>query len=144
MSFTLANAVTQTRRHLKDTTENVWTTTDIKAFVNDAILAIRSTIPEYFTTLVKVANDNDVIYIDENYELLIPLFCAARCFEQDEQHFRATQKMNEFESRRIDMEQQIRNSDEYVEKTSATDSNDYVKNIYTTDYDDDEEIIGLL
>ena len=85
MSYTQAQAVADTRRHIKDTTQNVWTDDDIKQFINDAIALIRQAVPLYFTTLYSVPYDVDgvavdVINIDSDYELLIPIFAAARCF----------------------------------------------------------------
>jgi hypothetical protein len=125
MPYALSKAVSDTRRILKDDTENVWTTLDIKAFINEAISMIRKTIPEYFTDLTRVTNDNDIIKIDEDFENLIPLFASARCFEQDEQNYRAVKNMNEFEARKGEMEQQILDSDNYVARSSEGVTDEY-------------------
>ena len=134
MSYTLLNAVTDVQRHLKDSTENVWTLTDIKASINESILVIKQALPEYFTTLVEVTNNTDVIYIDNNYKNLIPLFASARCFEQDEQYYRATQKMNEFETRLQNAIDKIYESSAYSDLID-TDELESISDVY---YDSDE------
>ena len=47
MSFTLQNAIIETRRHLKDNTESVWTNDDITAFINEALMLIKADLPEF-------------------------------------------------------------------------------------------------
>ena len=154
MSYTQAQAVADTRRHLKDNTQNIWTDADIKQFVNDAIALIRQAVPLYFTTLYRVPYmQDDVesfdINIDEDYEMLIPLFASARCFEQDEQHYRAVQKMNEFETRLNVMVANIMESDEYAEILIALGDNgggaiDYVRNVYHETVINSDTPVGLL
>lgn len=138
--MTLNDVIAQTRVHLKDTTQNVWTNADIVIFCNDAIRIIRKTVPLYFTALVPVAANAETVHIDSDYEYLIPLFCAARCFEQDEQHYRAVQKMNEFETRREEMMNEVLASDEYADLLAAQGDNDgdYVRDVYHGATTDDE------
>lgn len=137
MSYTLATAITDTRRHLKDTTENVWTDDDITYFINEAINIIRKVAVPYFDDLVEVVNTSDTILIDNEFKFLIPIFASARCFEQDEQNYRATKQMNEFESRREEMEIKILDSDEYAELIADLET-DAVKDVYFTSSDTDE------
>lgn len=146
-----AQAIIDTRRHLKDTTQNVWTDDDIKQFINDAIALIRKSVPLYFVNLYPVPYDDDgvqnfTINIDPDYELLIPIFASARCFEQDEQHYRAVQKMNEFESRKIDMVNEILDSDRYAEtiKSLGETGVDAVKDVYFNVVTSIETPVGLL
>jgi hypothetical protein len=157
MPYTLKNARDDTRRYLKDTTESVWTNADINAFINEGIRIIKATIPEYFTDLEEIdlsVNDADnveIIMDDDggiglNYTNLIPIFASARCFEQDEQHYRATQKMNEFESRKLDMEYKVTASKDYSDKISETGGDtgiDYIVDKYF-DNDDSEDYIAPL
>lgn len=139
MPYTLENAITDTRRILKDTSENVWTNTDITAFINESILDLQSTIPEYFTDLLEVEVLEDEINIDNKYKKIMSIFAASRCFSQDEQHYRASEKMNEYESRKLDMEQKILSSEEYAEKVSASGSSisEYIVNEYYGSSSDD-------
>lgn len=141
MAYSQAQANIDTRRHLKDVTQNIWTDDDIKQFINDAITLIRQAVPLYFTTLHTVPHTDSLgtvtydINIDEDYEMLIPLFAASRCFEQDEQHYRATQKMNEFETRLVVMVTNIMESDAYEEILKAREAlgltnTDYVRDVY--------------
>lgn len=149
--YTQAQAIIDTRRHLKDTTQNVWTDDDIKQFINDAIALIRKSVPLYFVNLYPVPYDDDgvqnfTINIDPDYELLIPLFAAARCFEQDEQHYRAVQKMNEFENRKAEMVEEITNSDEYAAIVEALGETgmDAVKDVYFSIVTSVDTPVGLL
>ena len=108
MSVTLNSVVVQTRHYLKDSTENVWTNVEILAFIDESIGIIKKSVPLYFATLTRLVNPTiatavnlaQIINIDADYSNLLAIFASARCFEQDEQSFRAIQKMNEFESKK--------------------------------------------
>ena len=129
MAYALSTAITDTRRLLKDSTENVWTNSDITYFINQAIDIIKNTIPEYFTSLQRVTSGN--IIIDEAYELLIVLYSASKCFEQDEQDYKSSKLLNEFESRRIEMIDTIKESDAYKTILDAdSDNKEFVQNEY--------------
>lgn len=152
MSYTQSKAVADSRRHLKDNTQNIWTDDDIKQFVNDAIDLIKQAVPLYFVELNRVPYIDSLgvestdINIDAEYELLIPLFVAARCFEQDEQHYRATQKMNEFETRLSVMSTNILESDAYakiLDELGAT-GTDVIRDVYFNAVTDSETPVGLL
>jgi hypothetical protein len=154
MAYTQAQAVIDTRRHLKDTTQNIWTDDDIKQFINDAIALIRQAVPLYFTNLQAVPYEVDgvkhsTINIDSDYEMLIPLFAAARCFEQDEQHYRAVQKMNEFESRLVVMVTNIMESDAYADLLARQEEEgilrtDAIKDVYFKRTNNSSLPVGLL
>ncbi|MDD3414886.1 MAG: hypothetical protein PHY47_12910 [Lachnospiraceae bacterium] len=150
MAFTLLNAITETRRHLNDSTESVWTDNDISEFINEGLMIIKATIPEYFTDLEEAISKTDIIIIDNLYKKLPCLFAAARCFEQDEQNYRAVQKMNEFESRKMDMETYIRNSKEYEDKINDPNNPyhnedvEYVKDVYSYSTIKDDIVLPLI
>lgn len=149
MAYTLLDARFDTRRHLKDDTENVWSNIDINAFVNEAILIIKNTVPLYFTTLLEVSSDTDTITIDNVYKKLISLFASARCFEQDEQNYRAVKNMNEFESRREEMKYEILDSDAYADILAQAQEDgdytqDYVIDVYFDSTSDDDEVPPLV
>lgn len=149
MEYTQALAILDTRRHLKDSTQNVWTDADIKYFIDEAIALIKSTLPLYFATLHKIADAEvadttpTVIHIKTDYTMLISVFASARCFEQDEQNYRAVQKMNEFEARKIDMVNEILDSDEYAAMFESA-SVDVVKDVYFNSSNDVITPVGLL
>ena len=154
MSLTLANVVTQTRHYLKDQTENVWTNVEIVAFIDEAIGLIKKSIPIWFSTLTRIVNPTvvtsanlaQVIVLDVDYANLLSIFAAARCFEQDEQFYRGVQKMNEFEARKMEMEDDIYSSDEYAtllsESTTYTD--EHVEDVYSDTVAEDDSIIGYM
>jgi hypothetical protein len=148
MAYLVSKAITDVRRVLNDDTEDVWTDDDIIAYVNEAILIIKNTIPIYFDTLVEIDDSADTIEIESVYKPLITLFASARCFEQDEQDYRGQKQMNEFESRRVEMEDKILDSDAYQAKLDAailagTVTEDYVRDVYFEDYSEEDEIADL-
>lgn len=143
--YTMLQAILKTRRFLKDNTETVWTNADIKDFVNEGAMAVKRTIPEYFTDLVEVFADGDTIQLEDEYKMLPCIYAASRCFEQDEQHYRATTKRNEFEALLLDMETQILGSIKYYDKINDPDNPyyqntamDYVRDVYYVVEEDDE------
>jgi len=154
MSITLSQAITQTRHYLKDTTENVWTNVEIIAFIDEAIGIIKKTVPLWFTTLTRITNPTvttaanlaQLIVIDVDYANLISIFASARCFEQDEQFYRGVQKMNEFEARKLEMEDDIYASDEYAAllAASTTVTDEHVEDVYSDTVAEDDSIIGYM
>jgi predicted RNA-binding protein with RPS1 domain len=135
MSTTLQAVINATRRHLKDSTENVWTNADIVEFIDEAIGLIRKTNALYFTNLLRITNKlnlTQTITIDDDYAILLSIFAASRCFEQDEQHYRASQKRNEFEALKSDMEEKIIESKEYGDLLAADDelATETIKDVY--------------
>lgn len=148
MAYLVSVAITDVRRVLNDDTTDVWTDDDIIAYVNESLLLIKNTIPEYFDTLVEVTLATDTIIIDNVYRSLVTLFASARCLEQDEQDYKAQKQMNEFEARRVEMEDKIYTSVAYQTKLDAaivagTISTDYVKDVYFDNYSDEDTIAPL-
>lgn len=139
MAYTLADAIVDTRRHLKDTTQNVWKDADVKAFINDAIRIVKRSIPSYFISLAPVSAITDEINIDNDYAFILALFASARCFEQDEQNYRAVQKMNEFETRRTEMINEVFERTDYV-------GNDFdaVQDVYYNSDNDEDYVLPLV
>lgn len=136
--MTLNNVITDTRRYLKDKTQSIWTDADITAFVNDAIRIVKNSLPLYFANLVPVSLPNDPIAINDNYGFLFGLYASSRCFEQDEQNYRAVQKMNEFENRRTEMINEILDSDEYADLlVQSGGTTDYITDAYYGPFVDD-------
>lgn len=143
MAYTLTKAITDTRIHLKDTTENVWTDNHITYFINEAICIMRKVAVPYFSGLLEVSNLTDVINIDSDYKFLLPLFASARCFEQDEQNYRAVKQMNEFESRREEVENKIFESDEYSALVASNES-EGVADVYFDSTTGADEVLPLV
>lgn len=148
--FTLIQAITRTRRYLKDMTTSVWSDEEIIDFINEGILLVKKRIPEYFTDLVETYVKTDTIQLEDVYKTLPCIYAASRCFEQDEQHYRAVQRRNEFESALMDMEDEIRGSYKYEQKVNdptnpyyAQLESDYVRDVYFNNYDNEDEIAPL-
>jgi len=150
MKFTMLQAIARTRRYLKDSSTSVWSNEEITDFINEGIRTIRRKIPEYFYDLDEVFVNTDIINLDGEYKELPCIYAASRCSEQDEQHYRAVQKRNEFEAALEEMEAQIRNSYKYEEKVAASDNPyannlamDYVVDVYYNNNSFEDEIPPL-
>jgi hypothetical protein len=150
MPFTMEQAIKRTRRYLKDMTTSVWSDEEIIDFVNEGILIVKRSIPEYFYDLVEVFVKTETIVLDDEYKFLPCIFAASRCFEQDEQHYRAVQRRNEFESMLGDMKEEIINSYKYEEKVAQSDNPyadklemDYVVDVYFNNNSSEDEIPPL-
>jgi hypothetical protein len=150
MPFTMEQAVARTRRYLKDVTTSVWSDEEIIDFVNEGILIIKRSIPEYFYDLTEIFVKTETIVLDDEYKFLPCIFAASRCFEQDEQHYRAVQRRNEFESMLGDMKEEIINSYKYEEKVAKSDNPyatklemDYVVDVYFNNNSSEDEILPL-
>jgi FAD/FMN-containing dehydrogenase len=148
--FTLENAIKRTRRYLKDMTTSVWTDEEIIDFINEGILVIKRKIPEYFYDLKEIFIKTDVMLLEDEYKNLPCIYAASRCFEQDEQHYRAVQRRNEFESIMEEMVEEIMGSYRYEQKTNDINNpyytqleNDYVKDVYFDNYSSEDEILPL-
>jgi len=117
-------AIQKVREDLNDFTQSVWKDEHIIDFINEAIIDIKNTVPEYYTDLDEIETQQDTINIPNAYKFLITLFASARCFEQDEQHYRASQRMNEYEIKKSRMEVQILDNLEYA------DDDEVVRDVY--------------
>lgn len=142
--MTLQNVINDTRIILNDTSESVWTTSMIISFINEGILDIKSSIPEYFTDLNEVSNVSDVIGIDNIYKRLISIFTASRCFFLDEQYYKSTELRNDYEQRKQNAIDKILESDEYVTKINedGSTSTEVVKDVYFDNESND--VIGVM
>jgi hypothetical protein len=143
MAYLVSVGITDVRRVLNDDTNDVWNDGDIIAYLNEAILIIKNTVPLYFDDLDEVTASTDTINIENVYRPLVTLFATARCYEQDEQDYKAQKQMNEFESRRVEMEEKILQSDAYQVKIDAlveagTIVPDYVRDVYFVSNEPDE------
>lgn len=94
------------RRYARDIKQNIFTNNDLNAFINEAIYRV-SSVPEL--ALIETLEDEnaEVKYMPKNYQYLLGLYAAARAFEQDERHYQAVQKMNEFEYKLEEFVQKI-------------------------------------
>ena len=82
------------------------------------------------------SNTDEVEIIPSQYQHLIAVYSASRCFSQDEQQYQASTYMNEFESKLDELLQKINGGEIVITDKDGNVLNtdniplDYVKNMY--------------
>lgn len=76
---------------------------DIIDYINEGIHRIRQIIPELSGLKELKDNTQSPDMLPDQYHHLLALYSASRCFGQDEQHYQASNYMNEFETKLNEM-----------------------------------------
>lgn len=132
--MTLLELMMKVRRYTRDTEGSLFTEVDVKDFCNEGINRIRK-ISE-LKSMKELENNHDTpILLPEQYHYLISIYGASRCFTQDEQNTLGQMFMNEFESKLMELEREIKNgsiiiTDPDGNPVVSTDVEDAVKNVY--------------
>lgn len=88
---------TRIRQYVRDTASKRFTDSDLNLYVEEAIDRLRSY--PIFTDMPYLSDDDDeLIYLPENYHYIVALYAASRCFSVDNDFYQEEQKRNEFES----------------------------------------------
>lgn len=99
--------VTRVQSYTRDDTGSLFTVSDIKDFINEAIDRFKK-IPELKGMKHLSNDDDDVEYLPTEHHYLLAVYSASRCYTQDEQHYLAQSFMDEFLIALTDIEQKIR------------------------------------
>ena len=133
----LKDLINRVRQYTRDTTGSLFTQEDIIAFINEGIDRTRRY--KYFKNMTHLENLSDEPkYLPSEYHHLLALYCASRCFTQDEQHAIAQQFMNEYEFKTQEVELLINDGDLEIEDYDNEKNNkefDSVKNVYFMEVD---------
>ena len=93
--MTLSDLITRVRSYTRDTTGTLFTASDVKDFINEAIDKLRQI--KELENIKHLSNDSDVIVLlPSQYHYMTAIYSASRCFSQDEQHYQAQTYMDEF------------------------------------------------
>lgn len=93
--MTLSDLITRVRSYTRDTTGTLFTASDVKGFINEAIDKLRQI--KELENIKHLSNDSDVIVLlPSQYHYMTAVYSASRCFSQDEQHYQAQTYMDEF------------------------------------------------
>ena len=93
--MTLSDLITRVRSYTRDTTGTLFTASDVKDFINEAIDKLRQI--KELENIKHLSNDSDVIVLlPSQYHYMTAVYGASRCFSQDEQHYQAQTYMDEF------------------------------------------------
>lgn len=107
----LNELIQKVRRYTRDTTGALFPQEDIIDFCNEGINRMKQIIFELKDAKILKSNTDEVTIIPLQYQHLISVYGASRCFSQDEQHYQATAYMNEFEAKLNELKTAIANSD---------------------------------
>lgn len=117
MDFT--NMIDRVRQYTRDTTSSIFREKDIMDFINEGIDRIR-VIPQLKKMNRLVGKNEKPNYLPSEFCYLIPIYATARCFEQDERHYQAVQKMNEFEAKLEELRSLIESGEIVIKETDGT------------------------
>lgn len=93
--MTLSDLITRVRSYTRDTTGTLFTASDVRDFINEAIDKLRQI--KELENIKHLSNDSDVIVLlPSQYHYMTAVYGASRCFSQDEQHYQAQTYMDEF------------------------------------------------
>lgn len=104
--MTLNDLIKMTRTYCRDNNSYVFTEANIKMFINQAIDRIRQY--KIFGDMPYLNTKTDeVTFIPEQYQYLLALFAAHRCYDTDERFYEGIEKRNEFEQAFSDLINEI-------------------------------------
>ena len=93
----LVNLVARVRSYTRDTTGTLFTTSDVKDFINEGIDRLRQI--KQLEGMKNLTNDLDEPnLLPPQYHYMIAIYSAFRCFAQDEQYTPAQSYSDEFET----------------------------------------------
>lgn len=130
--------IKRVRSYTRDLSGSIFRTIDITDYINESINRFRGRIPQLKPMTTLLADDVSPIYLPEEYQYLLAVYAASRCFAQDERHYQASTLMNEFE---VKLEELFNDINEglvkLVDPTGAVVDtsvpSEYVKQVYYTE-----------
>lgn len=136
------------RLMLRDTNKTIFEEFNTKSFINEAIDRVRS-IKTLNNMVYLESPDQSPIYLPEQYHHLLSIYCASRCFFQDEQMQQSVSLMNEFESKMFELkngiengEIEIKDPDGNIVDNSDAYKMDFVKDVYFNRTTSEEVILS--
>lgn len=135
------------RQMLRDTNKTIFEEVNVNNFINEAIDRIRS-IKALEKMEYLVSPDQSPTYLPEQYHHLLSVYCASRCFFQDEQMQQSVSLMNEFESKVFELKSgiesgdiDIKDPDDNLVDSSEWHKLDHIKDVYFHKSSTSEEVI---
>lgn len=103
--------IQRVRAYTRDLTNSIFREDDIIAFINEGINRCKQIMPQLKSTPKLLTQQQEPFPIPEEYQHLLAVYSASRCFSQDERHYQATTLMNEFEIKLEELRQKVENGD---------------------------------
>lgn len=97
--MTRSEIIQRVRSITRDFSNSIFREVDIVSFINEGINRFRQYIVELKSLSSLDSNTSIPVMLPDEYHHLLALYCASRCFAQDERHYQSTTLMNEFETK---------------------------------------------
>lgn len=102
----LTDLIHMTRVYCRDNNNHMFTDSNIKMFLNQAIDRLRQY--KVFDKMSYLESNDDVVtFLPSQYHYLLALFASSRCYDTDERFYEGIEKRNEFESAFSDLINEI-------------------------------------
>lgn len=99
--------VGRVRSLTRDLSNAIFREVDIVDYINEGIDRIKQLVPEYTQMPNLTSNTSEPTMLPAHYHHLLAVYCASRCFAQDERAYQASTLMNEFEQKLDELKQSI-------------------------------------
>lgn len=99
--------VLRVRSLTRDFTNSIFRESDIIDFIDEGINRFKQVIPQLSGLTYLTSPTSEPFLIPEEYQHLLAVYAASRCFGQDERHYQSTNLMNEFEIKLEEMKNAI-------------------------------------
>lgn len=142
----LNDLIKRTRSYVRDDIGALFSQEDIANWINEAIDRVKEVIyPLKGMELLRGNSDSPILMPDEWHHLL-SIYSASRCSTQDEQEYRGSNFMSEFEAKLAELKQKIDNGDIIIYDTEGNPlppkpgmDSEMVNNVYFKHYWFDDE-----
>lgn len=102
--------VQRVRSNVNDLNENIFKKAMINDYINEGIDRLRNSM--YFKDMVYLVNSIDVpIILPDRFHHLLAIYATSKCHENDERHFQAGVRMNEFEDKFLQLISAVENGE---------------------------------
>lgn len=141
--------ILRVRSLTRDFSNSIFREQDIVAYINEGIDRMIEVVPEFETLDYLLTSIDEPILIPKQYQHLLALYSASRCFAQDDRAYQASTFMNEFEVKLFEMLGNIQSGQLIIKDVDGNPitiappeeyvKNNYFRNNYTGDIDDGVE-----
>lgn len=99
--------VARVRSYTRDFASSIFREADILSYINEGIDRCKEIIDEFAGMDYLNDKTSSPSLMPTHYHYLLAVYSAARCFDQDERHYQASTRMNEFETKLNELKEAI-------------------------------------
>lgn len=131
--------IARVRSITRDFTSSIFREADIINFIDEGIDRFKQVLPELTGLTYLYQKTSEPSLIPSQYQHLLAVYSASRCFGQDERHYQASNLMNEFEIKLNEFKLAVENG----EITLTDGDGNAIEITNVVDYVDLEEYWGV-